>query len=118
PAAATTTAPAASASATAARTNGSSSPAMDRLTTFAPSATASWMPAATSEGNPTPSSPSTLIDSTLVLQPIPATPVRLLVRAATVPATWVPWPFWSDTVGLVLWFPPTTTLPARPGWVV
>src|SRR5439155_25654078 len=35
-----------------------------------------------------------------------------------VPATWVPCPTLSDTVGLVLWLAPTTTLPARSGCVV
>ncbi|MNL59899.1 hypothetical protein D3C87_1836630 [compost metagenome] len=44
--------------------------------------------------------------------------MRLLAIAATVPATWVPWP-WSSVASLSLFTMsrPVSTWPARSGWV-
>ena len=60
--------------------------------TFAPFLTAQLMPFARPELDPTPLSLSTLPARMVHPGHTPATPMVLLALAATMPATWVPWP--------------------------
>src|SRR5437588_1019863 len=96
-----------------------------RLTTEAPWSTTQWMAAPTSLSVPDPWLPTARATTRWASGAIEATPIPLLVMAAMMPATWVPWPLGSlvppgpQRAGLP--FDPTqsapsTTLPTRSSW--
>lgn len=93
PAAATTTTPAAVASALIPRSGSACTPGSAprlRLMTSVPFAVAQRMPAAISPNVP-PSSVRTFTGMTMASRATPAIPMPLSVAAAAIPATWVPW---------------------------
>src|SRR5947209_213046 len=63
-----------------------------RLTTAAPWSTTHRMAAPTSASLPEPSFPTACALTRRASGAIDATPIPLLVMAAMIPATWVPWP--------------------------
>jgi hypothetical protein len=73
------------------------------------------MPAMIQEVCPEPESSSTLPDSSVAPG---ATPRYFGPTPATVLATWVPWPLWSPTSGVVVKLTDSATRPARSGCVV
>ena len=78
------------------RPNRSLEPPSERLMTSAPFATAYRIASATAAGSPTPSASSTFSGMIFASGAIPITPRPLSPMAATEPATWAPWPFWSS----------------------
>jgi hypothetical protein len=75
------------------------------LITRAPASAARTIPLASVAMSPAPSSPSTFTGRIEHVQQIPATPAALLLRAAMMPATDVPWP-WTSFAFVVF---PTTS---------
>ena len=86
--------------------------------TLAPWSTAKVMPAAMSSSLAEPCESRTLTGMILPRQAPPDTPCPLLVMAAAMPATIVPWPKSSSGVGSLLTKShPGTSRPARSGWL-
>ncbi len=83
------------------------------------------MPALTSSSAPLPLEESALATTSCAPGATPATPIPLLVSAAMIPLTWVPWPWsswalpWHNNGSSLapMQFVLATTLPARSMWV-
>src|SRR3712207_6782075 len=87
-----------------------------RLATWAPLFAAQARPLAIHDQDPLPLLVRTLTGTRVQFGQVPATPVLLLVLAAAVPETWVPWPFLSSVSveePLDVKFLPVATLPDK-----
>ncbi len=85
------------------------------LMTCAPLSAAQIMPLAIQVVAPEPESLSTLTFMRLACGATPLPPSPLLAVAATMPATWVPWPYMSSTEALSVMFLLATILLANSG---
>ncbi len=84
--------------------------------TWAPLSAAQMMPLAIQLYWPLPLSPRTFPFMRLELKPTPAMPFPLSVIAAAMPAQWVPCPYLSSTVRLVVKFLLATIFAFRSSW--
>src|SRR5919112_176788 len=92
-----------------------------RLATRAPFWADQVRPLAIHDHDPLPLLPRTLTGTRVQFGQVPAPPVLLLVLAAAVPATWVPWPCLSsvsvDDLDVKLMPCWVSTLPNKSGWL-
>lgn len=89
------------------------------LITLAPLSAAHLMPLTIVAWSPEPTVPRTRTGMIMALGAAPAMPTPLSVTAAAMPATCVPWPFWSmGSSSLATKSYPLTILSLRSGWLV